>query len=56
MSRIHIPEHSGLEGYLPLVFEVAGSRVAVTAAARIRIEIIDVVNILNYEKYVFSNE
>jgi hypothetical protein len=56
ISRIHIPEHLGLEGYLPLVFEVAGSRVAVTTAARVRIEIADVVNILNYGEDVFLNE
>jgi hypothetical protein len=56
MSSFHIPEHLGLEGYLPLVLEVAGSRVAVTAAARVRIEIIDVVNILSYGEDEFSNE
>jgi hypothetical protein len=56
MSRIYVPEHLGLEGYLPLVLEVAGSRVAVTATARVRIEIIDVENILTYGEDVFSNE
>lgn len=45
------PEQPGLDGYLPLVLEVAGLRVAVAAAARVRKVMIDFANIL-----MFGNE
>lgn len=51
-SNIDIPEQLGLEGYFPFVFEVAGSRVAVTATARVRTVIMDFENILNFGKGV----
>jgi hypothetical protein len=44
--RYDAPEHLGLEGYLPLVLEVAGSRVALAARARVRMVMIDLANIL----------
>jgi len=45
-----IPEQLGLLGYLPFVFEVAGSSVAVAATARVRTAITDLTNIVDIGK------
>ena len=45
-----VPEQLGLLGYLPFVFEVAGSSVAVAATARVRTVMTDLTNIVNIGK------
>lgn len=49
-----LPEHLGLEGYLPFVFEVAGSRVAVAAMTRVRTVMKDWANMFGIRLIVVS--